>query len=184
MAIAAFRGFQKVGALKHRFTAILNVPFRSSLQVKHNIKIMSTKKNNQIVQPYLFFNGRCEEALDFYRKAIGAEVTALVRFKDSPDPTMCAPGTGEKIMHASLQIGDSTVFASDGECGGNPNFQGISLSLTASDETDAERLFAALAEGGKVTLPLTKTFFSPRFGMIADRFRVSWMVQAPPQKQK
>jgi len=91
--------------------------------VKHNIKIMSTKKNNQIVQPYLFFNGRCEEALDFYRKAIGAEVTALVRFKDSPDPTMCAPGAGEKIMHASLQIGDSTVFASDGECGGNPTFR-------------------------------------------------------------
>ena len=144
---------------------------------------MSTKKNTQIVQPYLFFNGRCEEALNFYRKAIGAEVTALVRFKDSPDPTMCVPGAGEKITHASLQIGDSTLFASDGECGGKPNFQGVSLSLTVSDEADADRLFAGLAEGGKVMLPLTKTFFSPRFGMITDRFGVSWMVQAAPQKQ-
>jgi PhnB protein len=127
---------------------------------------MSTKKKNRIVQPYLFFNGRCEEPLDFYRKAIGAEVNALVRFNDSPDSKMCAPEAGEKIMHVSLQIGD-TVFASDGECGGRPNFQGISLSFTASDKADVEQLF-----------------FSPRFGMIADRFGVSWMAQAAPQKQK
>ena len=96
---------------------------------------------------------------------------------------MCAPGTGEKITHASLQIGDTTVFASDGVGGGRPNFEGVSLSRTASDEADAERLFAGLAEGGKVMLPLTETFFSPRFGMIANRFGVSWMVQAAPQKQ-
>ena len=145
---------------------------------------MSANTNKRTVQPYLSFEGRCEEALDFYRKAIGAETTVLMRYKDSPDPGMCAPGEGDKVMHASVRIGETTILASDGRCGGQPNFQGIALSLTAPDEADAERLFAALAEGGKVTLPLTKTFFSPRFGMIADRFGVSWMVQAPPQKQK
>jgi PhnB protein len=131
------------------------------------------------VQPYLFFDGRCEEAIEFYRKALGAEVQRLMRFKDSPEPHqpgMCAPGSEDKVMHASLRIGDSTVMASDGQCMGKPSFQGFSLSINARDEAEAKRLFTALADGGQVQMPLTKTFFSPHFGMVADRFGVSWMV--------
>jgi PhnB protein len=100
----------------------------------------------------------------------------LSRFKDCPDPNACAPGAEDKVMHASLRIGDTTLMASDGRCEGKSKFEGFSLSLTVPDETEAERLFAALADGGQVQMPLTKTFFSPRFGMVADRFGVSWMV--------
>ena len=128
------------------------------------------------VEPYLFFEGRCEEALSFYRKAVGAEVTMLMRFKDSPDPNMCASGTLEKVMHASFRIGDSTVMASDGRCEKTPKFEGFSLSIMVPDEAKAQRLFAALGEGGQVQVPLTKTFFSPAWGMVADRFGVSWMI--------
>lgn len=131
------------------------------------------------VEPYLFFDGRCEEAIEFYRKALGAEVTMLMRFKDSPaspPPGMTPPGSENKIMHASLSIGGATVMASDGRCQGRPSFQGFSLSLAVADEAEAERLFAALADGGEVQMPLAKTFFSPKFGMAADRFGVSWMV--------
>ena len=128
------------------------------------------------VQPYLFFEGRCEEALEFYRKALGAEVTMLMRFKDSPERTMCRPGDENKVMHAAIRVGESTVLVSDGRCEGRPGFQGFSLSLIAADEAEAERLFTALAEGGQVQMPLAKTFFSPRFGMVADRFGVAWMV--------
>lgn len=131
------------------------------------------------VQPYLFFDGRCEEAIDFYRSALGAEVTMLMRFKESPEPDtqcMAPPDAGDKVMHASLRIGDTTVLASDGRCTGQPSFQGFSLTLTAPDETEADRLFNSLADGGQVQMPLDKTFFSPRFGMVADRFGVSWMV--------
>ena len=128
------------------------------------------------VQPYLFFEGRCEEALEFYRKALGAEVTMLMRFKDSPERTMCRPGDENKVMHAAIRVGESTVLVSDGRCKGRPGFQGFSLSLIAADEAEAERLFTALAEGGQVQMPLAKTFFSPRFGMVADRFGVAWMV--------
>ena len=135
------------------------------------------------VQSYIFFDGRCEEALEFYRGALGAEVTMLMRFKDSPEPSqpgMFPPGSENKVMHVSLRIGDATVMASDGKCAGKPSFQGFSLSLTARDEADADRLFAALADGGQVQMPLGKTFFSPRFGMVADRFGVSWMVIVAP----
>jgi PhnB protein len=128
------------------------------------------------VQPYLFFDGRCEEALAFYKSALGAEVTMLMRFKDSPEPAGCPDGAGDKVMHTSFRIGEATVMASDGRCEGQPSFAGFGLSLDASDETEAERLFGALAEGGQVQMPLAKTFFSPRFGMVADRFGVSWMV--------
>ena len=131
------------------------------------------------VQPYLFFDGRCEEAVEFYRKALGAEVTMLMRFKDSPEPPapgMVPPGAGDKVMHLSFRIGETTVLASDGRCVGQPSFQGFSLSLTVPDDAEAERLFAALGEGGQVQMPLTKTFFSPRFGMVADRFGVGWMI--------
>ena len=130
-------------------------------------------------QPYLIFDGRCEEAIEFYKSALGAEVTMLMRFKDSPEPHppgMLPPGTESKVMHASLRIGDSTVMASDGQCLGQANFQGFSLALSVSNDAEAERLFAALADGGKACMPLAKTFFSSRFGMVADRFGVSWMI--------
>ena len=132
------------------------------------------------VQPYLFFDGRTEEAIEFYRSALGAEVTFLMRFKECPEKSSIPPGAADKVMHASLRIGDTTVMASDGDCQGRANFQGISLSLTASDEAEAERLFNALADGGQVQVPLTKTFFSPRFGVVADRFGVPWMVVVAP----
>src|SRR5258705_137078 len=115
---------------------------------------MSTT-NKHIVQPYLFFEGRCEEAVEFYRKTLGVQVETLMRFKDSPDPTMCAPGSGDKVMHASFRIGATTVMASDGRCEGHPNFHGFSLSLTVPTEAEADRLFAALADGGQVQMPLT-----------------------------
>ena len=134
------------------------------------------------VQPYLFFDGRCEEAIAFYRSALGAEVTMLMRFKDSPEsaPPDIPSGAENKVMHARFRIGDSTVLASDGRCHGKPSFQGFSLSLTVPNEAEAERLFASLADGGQVHMALGKTFFSPRFGMVADRFGVSWMVYVAP----
>ncbi len=131
------------------------------------------------VQPYLFFDGRAEEAAEFYKKTIGAKVTMLMRFKECPEPAQpgtMPPGSEEKVMHMSLQIGESMVLASDGRCQGKANFQGFGLTLSAADEAEAERLFAALGDGGQVQMPLAKTFFSPRFGMVADRFGVSWMV--------
>jgi PhnB protein len=134
------------------------------------------------VQPYLFFEGRCEEALDFYKRAVGAEVTMLLRYRESPDPPppgAVAPGSEDKVMHASVRIGDSDVMASDGCCGGTSRFEGFSLSLSVADEAEADRAFAALGEGGQVQMPLMKTFFSPRFGMVVDRFGVSWMVIVP-----
>ena len=142
---------------------------------------MTTSHSKQ-VQPYLFFEGRCQEALEFYRKALGAEVTALMRYKDSPDQTMVQPGSEDKVMHASFQIGETTVMASDGRCGGQPSFQGFALSLTVSTEAEADRLFGAIADGGQVIMPLTTTFFSPRFGMTTDRFGVSWMVYVAPRE--
>ena len=131
------------------------------------------------IQPYLFFEGRCEEAVEFYRTALGAEVTMLMRFKDSPEPPppgMLPPGSENKVMHASLRIGDATVMVSDGRAQGHPSFQGFSLSIAVPDEARADQLFNALAEGGQVHMPLAKTFWSPRFGMVADRFGVGWMI--------
>jgi len=134
------------------------------------------------VEPYLFFDGRCEEAIEFYRKALGAEVTALIRNKESPEPPppgMLPPGSENKVLHSNLRIGETMVMASDGHCQGKPSFQGFSLSLTAPNAAEAERKFAALADGGQVQMPLAKTFFSPCFGMVADRFGVSWMIIVP-----
>ena len=130
------------------------------------------------IEPYLFFDGRCEEAIAFYRQALGAEVVMLMRWKDHPEPQpgMTPPGAEEKIMHANLRIGGATVMASDGKCQGQLNFQGFALSLSVDDETEAERVFAALGKGGQVQMPLAKTFFSPKFGMVVDRFGVWWMV--------
>ena len=135
------------------------------------------------VQPYLFFNGRCEEAIAFYRQTLGAEVMMMMRFSESPEPHApgtIPPGAENKVMHAALRIGETTVLASDGRCQGAPSFQGFALSLTVPTEAEAERLFGALGDGGQVQMPMAKTFFSPRFGMVADRFGVSWMVYVAP----
>jgi PhnB protein len=136
------------------------------------------------VQPYLFFEGRCEEAIEFYRKTLGAELTMVMRYKESPEPMqpgMVPPGSEDKVMHAAFRIGDTTVMASDGHCTGKPGFQGFALSVDARDEKDAKRLFDGLASGGQVRMPLGKTFFSPSFGMVVDRFGVMWMVIVPQE---
>lgn len=132
-----------------------------------------------IIQPYLFFEGRCEEALAFYQKAIGAKIEMMMRNKESPEPPppgMLPPGTEGKIMHSEMRIGDSLVMASDGMCSGKMQFEGIFLSITLKSEADADRTFATLNEGGEVLMPLGKTFFSPRFGIVKDPFGVSWMI--------
>jgi len=134
------------------------------------------------IQPYLMFNGRSEEAIEFYRKALGAEVQMMLRFKESPDQSMITPGVEEKIMHAALNIGDGQVLLSDGMCGGQQSFEGFSLSFTVADEAEADRRFNALADGGEVRMPLGKTFFSPRFGMVADKFGVDWMIYVEPKE--
>lgn len=133
------------------------------------------------VQQYLFFDGKCEEAIEFYKKTLGAKVDMMMRYKDNPDPQpgSCPPGAENKVMHAAMHIGDSLVMASDGMNGGKPEFKGFSLSVDAKDEAEAKRLFGALGQGGHVTMPLTKTFFSPSFGMVADKFGVNWMVIVP-----
>jgi len=140
---------------------------------------MSTHNPQILVQPYLFFGGRCEEALEFYRTTVGAEVQMLMHYKDSPEP----PSAGtmpdcfeEKVMHASFRIGGSQLMASDGMCDGQANFEGFSLSITVPDEAEAARIFAALSDGGLVTMALEKTFWAPKFGMLQDRFGVGWMV--------
>jgi PhnB protein len=140
---------------------------------------MNTTKNSRFVQPYLFFNGRCEEAVEFYRKALGAEVEMMMRFKDSPEPPkpgMVPPGFENKIVHASFRIGETTLMASDGCSAEKVNFQGFSLSLSVATEAEVDRVFAALADGGQVRMTPAKTFWSPRFGMVEDRFGVGWMI--------
>ncbi|HEY4234966.1 MAG TPA: VOC family protein [Lacipirellulaceae bacterium] len=132
------------------------------------------------IEPYLFFDGRCEEAIEFYRKTLGAEVVNLMHFKESPDQDHIPPGSENKVMHATVRIGSTTLMVSDGRCTGEPKFTGFSLSIAVPNEAEADRLFAALADGGQVQMPLVKTFFSPRFGMAADRFGVSWMIIVMP----
>lgn len=140
------------------------------------------------VTPYLCFEGRCEEALQFYAGAIDAKIEALMRFRDAPPQDAAAEGCGsmpsgatpEKVMHASLRIGDSTIMASDGQCSGTPRFDGIALTIQARDDAHAEQLFAAMSDGGQVRMPLAQTFFASRFGMLADRFGVDWMVISEP----
>ncbi len=128
------------------------------------------------VQPYLFFEGRCDEAIEFYKHTLGAEVDMLMRWKDSPDKLMCSPGNENKVMHASLKIGETRVMASDGRNTGKPDFKGIALSINAKDESDLDRKFHALSAGGNVVMQPSKTFFSPRFGMTHDKFGVLWML--------
>ncbi|MBI1842111.1 MAG: VOC family protein [Verrucomicrobia bacterium] len=142
----------------------------------------STGPEHRLVQPYLFFNGCCEQAVEFYRKAIGAEVLFTMRFKDSPEPHppgMVPPGFENKIMHTSFRVGTTTLMASDGCSTEKANFGGFSLSISLGSAAEADRVFAALAEGGHVRMPMAKTFWSPRFGMVMDPFGVCWMVSVP-----
>src|SRR5262245_47698304 len=134
------------------------------------------------IEPYLFFNGCCEEAIEFYKKTLGAEVLMLMRYKESPEPPppgKVPAGWDNKVMHASLRIGNATLMASDG-CSEGPTFNGFSLSLTTANESEAKRVFGALSEGGQIQMPLGKTFWSPSFGMVTDRFGVGWMVSVAP----
>ena len=134
------------------------------------------------IEPYLFFEGRCKEALDFYTRSLGAEVEMLMRYSESPDPLppdKLPPGSDQKVMHAVLRIGDARLLASDGLCSGKPDFGGFSLCITAAGAAEANRVFAAFADGGHVQMPLSRTFYSPCFGMVTDRFGVAWMVIVP-----
>jgi PhnB protein len=136
---------------------------------------MSTLSSHSI-QPYLFFGGRCAEALEFYRQAVGAEVEMMMRYQDSPEPHGMPECFSDKIMHATVRVGTTTLMASDGRCEGPASFEGFSLSINVADEAEADRVYAALAEGGVETMPLEKTFWAPKFGMLQDRFGVGWMV--------
>ena len=136
-----------------------------------------------LVQPYLFFGGRCDEALEFYKQALGAEVQLLMRYKESPDPLppgMSGPDAGEKVMHTEFRLGATTVMASDGMTFDGAKFEGFSLSITVASEADAGRFFTALSQGGKVEMPLGKTFWSPCFGMLTDQFGIGWMISTAP----
>ena len=128
------------------------------------------------IQPYLFFEGRADEAIEFYKKALGAEVGMLMRWKDSPDKSMCTPDNADKVMHSSIKIGDGRIMISDGRNSGKQNFESFALSLDAKDGADAERMFNALNDGGSVMMPLGKTFFAKHFGMVRDKFGVLWMI--------
>ncbi|MBF0108920.1 MAG: VOC family protein [Magnetococcales bacterium] len=130
------------------------------------------------VEPYLFFEGRCEEAIDLYRRVLGAEVTFLMRYRESPEPSEHWPNpeAGDKVMHANLRLGDTMVMVSDGQCGGKAGFEGFSLTVSLADVGEAERIFAAMSDGGQVRMPLGKTFWSPCFGMVTDRFGVGWFI--------
>lgn len=141
---------------------------------------MTESNNSRIVQAYLDFDGRCEEAVEFYRQALGAEVDMLLRVKDSPEPQECGEMDENQIMHTSFRIGDTVIMASDCYAKNKPEFKGFSLSLTVPTEAEADRYFNALSEGGEVQMPLEKTFWSPRFGVVTDRFGVSWMVNVMP----
>jgi PhnB protein len=140
------------------------------------------------IQPYLFFEGRTEEALEFYKKALGAEVQAVMRYRDAPDgPAKFYDGSvppGEKVMHSAALIGGSLVMASDGFCSGKPQFSGITLCFEAKDEADAKKRFDDLSAGGKVSQPVTETFFAKAFGMVTDKFGVSWMIIAGQKATK
>ena len=131
------------------------------------------------VQPYLFFEGRCEEALSFYRDKLGAQDLVIMRHSENPEPparSRMPPGSENSIMHSSFRLGDTVVMASDGMCSGAPEFKGVTLSISVPAEAEARRCYDALADGGQPIMPLQKTFFSPAFGMVRDRFGVSWML--------
>ncbi|MDB6037221.1 MAG: 3-demethylubiquinone-9 3-methyltransferase [Verrucomicrobiales bacterium] len=167
---------------------IVESRFSTKILLFNNLGSMtSATKDNRIIQSYLFFNGRCEEALEFYRKALGAEIDLLMRFKDSPEPPkpgMVPPGFENKVMHASFRIGQSTLMASDGCSGEKPAFEGFSLSISVASEAQADQYFNALADDGQVKMPMAKAFWSPRFGMVEDRFGIGWMISVTPTEHK
>lgn len=143
---------------------------------------MTTTNNSRLVQPYVFFEGHCEEAIEYYKKILGAEVEMLMRFKESPEPLppgCIPPGAENKVMHARIRIGQTILLMGDARCSGKPVFQGFFLSLSVGTETEVDQIIAALGEGGKVQTPPYKTFFSPRFGMVTDRFGIGWMLLVP-----
>ena len=133
------------------------------------------------VQPYLSFEGRAQEALDFYKSAVGATVDVIMHFKDAPPEVQAqmSPDSREKIMHAAFRLGDTQLFASDGRCTGKASFSGVSLTINAASNEEAEKLFGALGKGGQVTMPMSETFFAHRFGILADKFGVNWMILNP-----
>ena len=131
------------------------------------------------VQPYLSFEGRAQEAIDFYKSALGAKVDAIMHFKDAPPEMNTSPESKDKVMHSAFHIGDTQIMATDGQCSGKATFSGITLTLNATSNGEAEKLFNALAQGGKVNMPMSETFFAHRFGMVADKFGVAWMVLNP-----
>jgi PhnB protein len=163
----------------------MNVP-NGIVRLNHEETINPNPMMNThpIIQPYLFFNGQCEEAIEFYHNVLDAKTAMLMRFKDSPEPPQpgCSlpPDSGNKVMHAEFQIGKTVIMASDGRCTGKPSFDGFSLSLTFLTEAEVEKAFTALAEGGQVQMPLARTFFSALFGMVSDRFGLTWMILVQP----
>ena len=132
------------------------------------------------VQPYLFFDGRAEEAIDFYQKAVGAKVDMLMRFGEAPDQSQIKPESKNKVMHCQFRIGDTMVLISDGRNQGSPKFDGFALTIQCKDAAETEKYFKGLSDGGQVEMPLDKTFFAKSFGMLADRFGVGWMVYVAP----
>ncbi|HEV8390332.1 MAG TPA: VOC family protein [Dongiaceae bacterium] len=130
------------------------------------------------VQPYVFFDGKCDDALEFYKRALGAKVNMLMRFSEAPDQSQIKPESKNKVMHCSFQVGETEILASDGRCMGQPSFQGFALTINATNDAEAKRIFIAISEGGQVQMPLEKTFFASSFGMAADKFGVGWMVIA------
>ena len=133
------------------------------------------------VNPYVFFDGKCEEALDSYKSKLGAKVNVLMRYSENPNPAHNPPGSDEKVMHSEFQVGDSKIMASDGLCHGKPSFQGFSLTIQCASDAEAQRLYTALGEGGQVQMPLGPTFFAHSFGMVADKYGIGWMLIHPKQ---
>ena len=155
--------------------------FTPELRVREQNLEAALAMEKATVQPYLFFGGRCEEALEFYKTALDVKVLMMMRFNESPEPTppgMLAPGFENKVMHCSFQVGGMTLMASDG-CDDKSRFDGFRLALSVPTEAGADHAFNALAEGGKIDMPLVKTFWSPRYGMVTDKFGVGWMVMVP-----
>ena len=131
------------------------------------------------VQPYISFEGRAQEAIDFYKTALGAQVEVVMQFKDAPPDMQANMPNKDKVMHSAFKVGDTTIMATDGQCSGKSEFSGITLTITANSDAEADKLFNALAQGGKVNMPMSETFFATRFGMVADKFGVGWMVLKP-----
>ncbi|MFI5093961.1 MAG: VOC family protein [Candidatus Acidiferrales bacterium] len=129
------------------------------------------------LNPYLLFNGQCEEAFKFYEKCLGGKIEMLSTFGDSPMAKQVPPEWYGKVMHASLKLGDGMILMGSDPPPDNYQVpQGFSVSLSVKDPAETERIFNELAQDGKVTMPIQKTFWSPRFGMLVDRFGIPWIL--------